>query len=547
MKFVLFLILIVSQIAFVNCSSSLSNKVFIRSNQIGFFPSDLKTAVILSKENLNGYNYSIVDVNSNETVYENNNFDSLLSYGNFNFCYIIDFSPLNSLGKYKICIKDIESYPFEIGNKLYNSIRDSLSQFFKVQRCGPTNAFLHSPCHLSDAYKLIGFNDTSAKDLTGGWHDAGDYIKFLKTTAYTTYLLLFAYELDKEKFGYDLNDNSVPDILEEAKIGIDWLLRCNINGEKLVVQVQDETDHNVGWRLPENDSLQFTRPAYVNIAKNLIGYYSATLSLASKIWIEKNYDNDFAKSCLLTAEKFYSLRNSVMDLDSTFLNFYPDKDFNGKLSLAAINLYEVTKNENYLNEAIDFAKKAGADYWWGIGNINSLAHFKIAKYEPDFSKYIYQTIKHCLDHSRKCTFNESFDYSWGTTNTFLGAALQIILFKKLTGSTEFDSLFINQRDYILGRNPWGKSFIYNIGSNSIRNLHSQIAFFNNGYLPGGLSAGPAPISILNDYKIKRQKMDLKDFNSNDVEYYDDAGDYICNEPTISSNATALFVFGFLSN
>jgi endoglucanase len=538
--------LLLFQIILFNCSPSNSDEIFIRTNQVGFSPEDFKTAIILSKKKILNQTFSIVDIQSEIEVLKKNISDTLKPYGNFNYCYKIDFSTLKENGNYKIRLDEAESYPFKIGENLFNNVRDSLSLFFKVQRCGPTNPILHQPCHLSDSFKLIGDKDSSAKDLTGGWHDAGDYIKFLKTTAYTTYMLLFSYEFDNNKFSYDLNRNEIPDILEEAKIGIDWLLRCNINNKNLVSQVQDETDHTVGWRLPENDSLQYFRPAFVSIGKNTIGYYSAALALASKIWKEKSYDEQFSKNCLKIAEEFYSIRNSVQDLDTTYSNHYPEKDFNGKLALAAIELYNITLNEDYLDEAYDYGRKAGADYWWSVGDINSLAHYKIAKYDSDFSKYLFQNLKHFAHNSENNIFGEGLDYSWGTTNTFLGISLQAILYKKLTGSSEFDDLAKNHVDYVLGKNQWGISFIYNIGSNFVRNLHSQVAFFNNGYLPGGLSAGPAPTSLLKKYKINRSNLNLIVFNSDSIQYFDDRNDFVCNEPSISSNATALFVFGCFS-
>ncbi|MDP2362466.1 MAG: glycoside hydrolase family 9 protein, partial [Ignavibacteria bacterium] len=376
-------------------------------------------------------------------------------------------------------------------------------------------------CHLSDVAKIFGYEDSTAKDLTGGWHDAGDFVKFLKTTAYTTYLLLFSYEFDTEKFGYDLDNNAVPDILEEAKVGLDWLLRCNLNNQTLVSQVQNESDHNIGWRLPENDSLQFDRSGFVSLGKNTIGIYTATLALASRIWEQKFYDDKFSENCLSIAEKFYSLRNNVQDIDSTYSNHYPEKNFNGKLALAAIELYISTKQDKYLEDSFRYGEKAGADFWWSVGDINSLAHFKIAQYNPDFSKYIYQNLKHSLKMMKSSFLREALAYSWGTTNAFLGVSLQAIIYKKLTGSTEFDSLNIFQRDYVLGRNPWGVSFIYNIGTNFSKSLHSQVAFFNNGYLPGGLAAGPSPADILGKYHINRTNYVFDEFNSDNVKYYDD--------------------------
>ncbi len=544
MKLFYLVFLFVSQILFVNCHTSISEEIFIRTNQVGFLSNELKTAIILSKTELKDKPFYILEKNSNDIKFEGSITDSPSVYGKFNFCYEIDFSNLSSVGNYKIKLSDSESYPFQIGNSIFNNVRDSLSLFFKAQRCGPTNPILHEPCHLSDAARIIGYEDSTTRDLTGGWHDAGDYVKFLKTTAYTTYLLLFSYEFDSQKFGYDLDKNDVPDILEEAKVGLDWLMRCNVENKTIVSQVQDESDHNIGWRLPENDSLQFERPAYVSIGKNTIGIYVATLALASRIWKTKFYDDEFASSCLFTAQEFYSLRNNVQDIDSTFSNHYPEKDYNGKLALAAIELFNTTKSKNFLEDAFLYGKKADSDYWWSVGDINSLAHFKIAQHNPDFAKYIYKNLKHSKSRIDKSFLREALEYSWGTTNAFLGVSLQTILYKKLTGSNEFDSLNIFQRDYILGKNPWGISFIYNIGSNFSKNLHSQVAYFNNGYLSGALVGGPVPFNILKNYNINRLNKDYDPFNSDEIKYFDDRMDYLTNEPTIVGNATVLFVFGF---
>lgn len=545
-KLLLSIFLILIQIFLVNCHVVSSHKIFIRSNQVGFFSDDLKTAVVISDTTLKSEKFYIRNSNSDKIILEKSLPQKTKQYGNFKYCYELDFSELKDEGKYFIEIEEQKSFPFLISESPFNGIKDSLILFLKVQRCGPTNPLLHQPCHLSDATKLVGIKDSSAKDLTGGWHDAGDYIKFLKTTAYTTYMLIFSYEFDKNKFGFDNDKNNVPDILEEAKIGLDWLLRCNFEKDKLVSQVQDERDHNVGFRLPEKDTLQFDRPAFVSLGKNSLGIYVAALSIAARIWKEKFYDEVFSNKCLRAAKNIYSMRNSLQDIDSTYSHDYPEKSFEGKLALAAIELYNTTKNETYLNDAISYGKKAQSDYWWSYGDYNSLAHFNIAKYKPGYSKYIYQTLVSAKNKIDTLLFKEGLSYSWGTTNSLLGISLQTILYKQLTGSTEFDSLSTFQRDYILGRNPWGISFIYNIGSNFPNHLHSQIAHFNKGYLPGALSAGPAPIEIINQFKIERKNFKYDDFNLTSVKYYDDEMDYITNEPTLVGNATAIFVFGNFS-
>lgn len=531
-------------IIIVSCRSLEPDEIYIHTNQAGFLPQDTKTALVLSKNNLSKKTFYILDTSSNNVLLQNTIDSSDYSYGDFDYCYEIDFSAVKKSGNYKIKISNTESYSFEVNETVFNPIRDSLSLFFKVQRCGPTNPIMHQPCHLSDAAKLIGYQSSSGKDLTGGWHDAGDYIKFLKTTAYTTYLLLFSFEFDDEKFGFDLDKNGIPDILEEARVGLDWLIRANIDGQALAIQVQDETDHSVGWRLPEKDTLQFNRPAFVSISKNSIGYYASVLALAYRIWKDKFYDHEFSSQCLDLAKKFYSLKDNVAEFDSLSSDHYPDKDFNGKLALAAIELFNSTGEKNYLEDAVRFGRLADADFWWSVGQINSLAHYKIAKYFPEFSNYIYKNLQKAKENSDKNPFRLGLDFSWGTNNTLLGISLQSILYKKLTGSQTFDSLSIYQRDFILGRNAWGISFIHNIGKKYPKNLHSQIAYFNNGYLPGGLSAGPAPKTLFNNRDLSIKNFEYNLFNSEEVKYHDDYADYITNEPTLAGNATALFVIGY---
>ena len=523
------------------------NPVFIRASQVGYIPGDLKTAVIFSQTPLFNKSFAIVTYPEGKEVYKDEIKDSNFTYDKFKNCYLIDFSRLNKAGKYEIIADGHKSIPFEIGSKIFNRVVDSLMLFFKAQRCGPTYPFLHKPCHLSDASRLVGGDRISAVDVTGGWHDAGDYVKFLSTTAYTTYLLIFSYEFDKNKFGFDDDKDGVPDVLAEARVGLDWLLRCNFDKYKLITQVQDLRDHEVGWRKPENDTLRFDRPGFVGIGKNQVGIFTAVMALAARIWTEKFHDNEFSSKCIQAAENIYSLHDKVPDIEKTPSGSYQDKSFWGKLALGAIELYNTTKNENYLKDAEVFADSANSDYWWSFGDINSLAQYKVAKVNIRYKDYIYNNLKAFNINKNKSPFMEGLAFSWGTTISFLGVALQAILYKDLTQTKEFDSLAVFQRDYILGRNPWGLSFIYNIGKVSVRNLHSQVAYFNNGYLPGALSAGPAPLTVLNNFSIYRTNNKYNFFNTDSVKYYDDMNDYITNEPTISANATAVFVYGYYSN
>lgn len=520
---------------------------FIRLNQIGFHSDDIKTAILLSTDSIQFGSFKIINLSDNQSVFSGEIDTNSFSIGGFHHCKKISFTGFQTPGKYIIRSSGIQSDPFEIGENIYNPVVDSLMLFLKIQRCGPTDPYMHKLCHLSDVSSVIGDSSVNFVDASGGWHDAGDYIKFFSTAAYTTYLLLFAYEFDQQKFGFDNDANTVPDILEEAKIGLDWLLRCNYAPGKILSQVQDLDDHESPWRLPEDDSLRFDRPGYFGIGKNQIGIFTAVMSTAFRIWQEKFLDSTFAKKCLDAAVNLYNYKDDLPDVDSCYSGFYQDNAFWGKLALGAVELFYSTGDKKFLTEAKQFADSAGSDFWWSWANINSLADYRISLTDPSYLKYIEKNLQAFKKFSDSSTFELGMPYTWGSTNSFLGISLQGILYKEISHSNVYDNLIYNHRDFILGRNTWGLSFIYGIGSRFPLRMHSQVGFFHDGYLPGALTAGPAPQLILEKYSINRNFFDYEKFNSDEGKFYDDFNDYVTNEPTIVGNATAIFVYGFFSN
>ncbi len=545
----IFLVLVVTIVfPFLLASEcSVKQNIFIRTNQLGFLPADIKTAVIISDADLSESKIQLINTGSLKEIAIKKPGKSLGEFEKFGYTYSFDFSEVKTPGTYRIQIGDTKSHDFKIAQNIYNEVVDSLMEFFKIQRCGYTNPEYHDVCHKYDATSLIKNGEVINKkyDVTGGWHDAADYVKFLNTTAFTTYTLLFSYDFDNEKYGFDNNNNGVPDIIEEAKIGLDWMMRAAYDDKNFITQVQDLRDHEVGWRLPENDSKETDRPAFIGTGKNLIGIYSATLALAYRIWNEKyNFDN-FAEKCLTTAENYYAVKDEVMDIDTSGTDHYRDSEYKGKLALAAVEMYLSTRNQKYYNDAIRYAKEAGSDFWWSWGNINSYAHYRLASIDLSFAEYIKNSLIMFSENSSKNLFSEGTAIRWGSNHTLLGVALQSILYEKITGKNDFRKLAVTHRDYILGRNQWGVSFISDIGKVSSRNLHHQISYLKTKRLPGGFAAGPVSKEYIDGMKIPFEKEDkFSDFQSESAYYRDDRMDYITNEPTISANATAIFVMGF---
>ncbi len=129
-----------------------------------------------------------------------------------------EFSSLRRPGKYVIKTETsgnvVVSPPFAVGDKLFESHAAALAdRFYYYQRCGCEVPGFHAACHLDDAQLADG----TWKDLTGGWHDAGDYNKYNGLTPEAVWALAFAYHRKPQLFaGWDRDDNGRPDILDEA-------------------------------------------------------------------------------------------------------------------------------------------------------------------------------------------------------------------------------------------------------------------------------------------------------------------------------------------
>ncbi len=525
----------------VSIFSQSAEEIYIRVNTYAFLPGDIKTAVVLSGKDLEGLTYEISDTNG--VVNKGRIGASLGNYSTLKFSYIIDFSKIKKNGKYNIRIEG-KTISFNIAKEPGLQAAESALSFFRVQRCGYTGPIGHEVCHIADATELYlnGEKILQKKDLTGGWHDAADYVKFLNTTAFSTYMLLFSYEFNKSQAGFDKDGNMTADVLEEAKIGLDWLLRCNYDNKLLVTQVQDTRDHSGGWRLPEDDKFRFERPAFLGLGKNLIGIYAAVMAKASVIWREELNYPEFADKCLTAAENIYSLRNSAPDVDSSGSGHYLDKNYLSKMALGAAELYFATGREELLTEAMNYADKAGSDYWWSWGNVSSLSHYVLGKKNPKYAGYIKEELIHFQKNASGNVFEKASASTWGTTQLMLGICLKEILYEKLTGDKSFRRLSITQRDYVFGRNPWGLSFVSGFGKEYSKNLHHQIFKLKEDFSKGAVTAGPVPKKMLEPYGLFDADSGWNKFQTDDDYYSDSEDNYVTNEPTIGTNATAFFVF-----
>ena len=393
--------------------------------------------------------------------------------------------------------------------QLYSTSLSNALQFFQNQRDG--NDYVPSrlrtaPAHLNDqkanVYRSPEFSGSgrikgnlvstgAVVDVSGGWWDAGDYLKFVHTTSYTEALMLVGVRDFPRQMGAD---SSTSKFAKEAKFGLDWLQRMwNDNSATLYYQVGIgsgisgfENDHNI-WRLPqEDDSLGGTNPKFQyirnrpvliaapagsKISPNLAGRLAADFALGSIVY--RTSDPAYAAKCLLAAEHVFDLADTSPSgklLTASPYDFYGESEWRDDLELGATELYLATHSGNlpatmphrdpafYLKAAADWASayihnKKDAGEILDLGDVSGLAHFELyraitlagnsnglAVTQTDLLKNMKSALDSAAVRAGKDPFR--FGASWGGGDTpSHGAALAVMAseYDYLTKSHDYDA------------------------------------------------------------------------------------------------------------
>jgi len=522
---------------------------YIRHNMVGYIATDKKIAIVGSENNLEGQPFYLVKAeNSGLHVYNGIiQSDKGKKNTSFQHNHPLDFTDFKIQGTYKLKLQDgTESHTFVIGGqKEYQEALALLLDFFHSQRCGNTNPILHKPCHLND--------EKAALDVSGGWHDAGDYIKYMVTITFASVEMLTATDYAVSyKFEEALADaspaNGIPDLLEEARIGLDWILKMTndfANGN-YYYQVSGAEDHS-GWRLPEDDDsgrdAGKSRSLHKGWGGNLLGTSSAALAIAARLY--RKYDNEFAVKCLTRAEALFAERSNFKNVQKSIpAEYYNEREWLDDMVLGAAELYQTTKNTDYLNYAkTNLLKLNGDDIGWNGSDFLAYAACFKANIEADFVKSkMIEALTRKQKKSDADTYFLSSGYTWGTTAVFTGDAQKAIMYYYLTSDSTYLELANSQRDYLLGCNNWGVSFVIGLGPVYPQKAHSQLnnlAGLHKGAIVGGPARKKSWEKVFPNLKIDEDR--FSKFQSNIV-YYDFQPDYYTNEVALDYTLPSIFIF-----
>ncbi|HKO96454.1 MAG TPA: glycoside hydrolase family 9 protein [Pyrinomonadaceae bacterium] len=576
-----------------SASAAAQSNTFIRINQVGYLASDKKVAIAMSKTPVEG-DFVLLN-NSNKVVYRAplKSVDATSWGGLFPYYYELDFSAYKTPGKNVLRLEKpgTTSREFSIGS--YPAYQNDLLFFMRQQRCG-YNPYLDMSCHMRDGRTVYApMPDGAFIDASGGWHDAGDQLKYLITASNATARMLLSYELAKGKFpdGVDASGragtNGIADVLDEAKWGLDWILKLHPAPNSLFHQVADDRDHR-GFKLPNQDNADYGwgpnsyRPVYFADGKpqglrewkskatgvaNLAGRSAAAMAMAARIWKSDLKDRVLARKHLLVAVELYEMgkrQEGYQQGNSYGAPYrYNENTWADDMEWAAAELFKATRQQSYLVDSKRYAQLAGPTSWmqhettehYEFYPFTNIGHFALyplvdAKTKTELANYYRDGIERVMARGRQNPYGVGVPFLWCSNNLVVAFITQVLLYEKMTGDMSYHAAMLAHRDWLLGRNPWGTSMFSGIPANGEfpEDVHLPTVQILKKLVPGGLVDGPIAAKTYNSLRGLRlnQADEFAEFQTSEVFYHDDVGDYATNEPTMDGTADAILMMALWS-
>ncbi|HEX8102826.1 MAG TPA: glycoside hydrolase family 9 protein [Solirubrobacteraceae bacterium] len=459
-----------------------------------------------------------------------------------------DWSAVTAPGTYRIAVGALRSRPWTVSGTATEAPIRAMLRFFAVQNDGNEPSPLHDPSHLNDGRIAAGKYAGRTFDLTGGWMDAGNQVKFVQTTAHAAALLQAAARMDPA-LAAPLNAT--------ADVGIRWLRKAHPVSDLFVVQVGDQRDSDAGFRDPADDDASSepgigVRAAYPQAGADQAGKAAAALALAAD-----RSTGTVRSGRLAAARQWYAFGRAHPSPGAELDGFYYSDTIADDMAAGAAALYRTTGEAHFLDEALAYLDDAGAGVGWD--SVGSFAAADLCGVlgapgaaDPTARAAACDALG---DHARAgATFAGQnafgtpapFD-AFGHTAENASAGALAALAARAGRLAAGRGVAAGARDFMLGRNQWGAGFVvgYGAGGGARNPHHWARALIGPGRPVGAVVGGPSTAAIVSGEGLALDPNGAyKPFNSTRV-YEDDLDDYVTSEPALDYTATSIFLLAAL--
>ncbi|MCG5463857.1 glycoside hydrolase family 9 protein [Micromonospora sp. MED01] len=506
----------------------------------------------------------------------------------------VDFSSYRTPGTGLTLTVDGEtSHPFDISGALYDQLRSDSLQFFYAQRSGIAidgdligDEYARPAGHLGVAPNQ---GDTSVPcqpgvcdyslDVRGGWYDAGDHGKYVVNGGIATYQLLNTFERTKTAAtangGAELADstlrvpernNGVPDILDEARWELEFLLRMQVPAGKPLAGMVHHKIHDQNWTglplSPQDDPQpRELHPPSTAATLNM----AATAAQCARLFAP--YDAAFATRCGTAAKTAYAAAKAhpavyASPTDGTGGGAYDDSNVTDEFYWAAAELYLTTGAQNYLADLTASPHHTGNVFdargfgWQSVAALGRLDLATVPNGLPaaDLARVrasVTAAADTYLAELRRQAYGlpmpgDANSYFWGGNSNVINNAVVLATAFDLTRNPAYRDGAVQAMDYILGRNALNISYVTGWGEHAAQNQHSRIFGHqldpNLPRPPAGSLAG-GPNAALQDPFVAQLLAGCEPMFC----YVDDINSYSTNEVAINWNSALTWIASFLAD
>ena len=545
----------------------------------------------------------------------------------FPYVYALDFDPVTAPGTYRVRVGPSASPAFRIASpqSLYSPALANALYFYENERDGPEyvpSALRTAPAHLNDARAMtyltpkVNVNGGFVRepeslgrrmDASGGWWDAGDYLKFVQTTSYAVDVMLSGVR----DFPAAMRARHGADFTDEARFGVEWLMKMwNERTRTLYYQVgigegnhSTVGDHDI-WRLPQADDTyggsdprdRFIRnrpvfragPPGAPISPNLAGRLAAAFALCYQDFRES--EPGLAGRCLLDGESIFALANTEPQgrlLTVIPFSFYPEREWRDDLELGAGELALALEHAGplprglphrepayYVAQAATWAKaylRRGPSVSEGLNlyDVSGLADYDLVRAmragaderglaagEAETLGGLRAKLVQAGEQAAGDPFG--FGFPWAQSDTAShgdGLAVMAAEYDSLTGTHEYAGEQIGWLGNVLGANPWGVSMIVGDGSvfpdclqHQVANLAGSLAG-GSPVLAGAVVEGPTDEPSSGEVEGMRRceegpGREYARFDGQGSLFEDNVQAFTSTEPAIDLTATSMLAFAW---
>jgi endoglucanase len=489
----------------------------IRLNTVGYLPESVKRATVAGAAK-QAAAFSVVSRATGKVVLTGKLSAPHPSPDSGEEVRTADFTSVKAPGEYVLRVAGLpDSPPFPVRRGVYNASLRLVMLGFYGQRCGVPAKLTHNgityekgACHLQDGY-LDYYDPAQAgkiKDGTGGWHDAGDYGKYVVNAAFATGIMLAAWEhygdkLAKLELPIPEAEGPLPDYLAEVKFNLDWLLKMQFPDGRVSHKLTSL--RFCPMIMPEAD---LDKRYFVPWGTDATVCLAAVAAQAARVF--EPFDAAYAARCRAAAEQALgSLRGQWLEVQpdqSAFRTGTYVRTAESDRLWARLELWETTgENRSQVERSlIGDNPMVDVDWDWSAGKNLGIYAYLLSKRERD--PVVVEGVKRDLidavdrivqNHDRHGYGRGLRRYYWGVNGGLARLSLNLLIAHRLTGNDRYRDVALEQLAYLYGRNPYGRSFVTGEGHNPPRFPHHRPSAADgiDAPWPGHLVGGGHPTEL----------------------------------------------------